>query len=385
MRRHFNACLEVTEPAMNYSIPLVKPIPPKSDTWIKYLEESYESNTFCNYGPAVSLFQKRLQEYTASNYPPVSVCNATLGLEVALLALEIQHSEVLIPTFTFAATAHSVERAGATPVFVDSVENTWHMNLWDAETKLTKDTRALVVVHPFGMLTDIRDYQIFAKTYNLALIFDSAAAFGAIYPGTTFRSNSSCKHSGEIEIFSFHVTKTMGIGEGAAIFANDPQFLERCRRTANFGFNDDAMVAYSGTNAKMSDFQAAVGLAKLDELDQSLYSRRAHAEYYNSMFRTKAKKVIPQNLESRLEQHCYPFYPIRFSGDTAQAKLRLNEKKIGFRQYYQPLHSHPYFKEKYIQSGGYPVADSLAKSVFCLPCYESLTITNMEEVIEAFS
>ena len=352
----------------------MKPSPPHPDKWVKYLQESYDTNTFCNFGPAVVAFQNKLQKYLGSKHPPVVACNATAALEVVLLALDLQNTEVLIPTFTFAATAHSVERAGAVPVFVDSTENTWHICLEDAAKKLSPKTRAMVVVNPFGMLIDIKGYQDFAKEHGLKLIFDSAAAFGAVYPNGN-------RYSEEIEIYSFHVTKTMGIGEGAAIFAPDQKFLQKCLRTANFGFNDDSLVEYQGTNSKMSDFQAAVGIAKLEELNKSLYLRQNHAGYYNFRFELKTKKVLVQNNFS-LENHTYPFFPIRYLGDTVHIKQQLKDKQIGFRQYYQPLHIHPYFS-KY-STNSYPIADELAKSVFCLPCYDSLTLTDMNEVTGIF-
>jgi dTDP-4-amino-4,6-dideoxygalactose transaminase len=355
-------------------IPLMKPSPPPPESWVKYLEPSYNNHVFCNYGPVTSLFEEKLQKYLDSEFKPVTACNATLALEAALLTVDIRGKEVLVPTFTFAATAHSVERAGGIPVLVDSIESSWHLCLEDARQKVNKNTSVVVLVNPFGMTIDLRPYQEFARDHGIFLILDSAASFGAYYPNGKLYSN-------EIEVFSFHVTKTMGIGEGAAIFSPNQDFLNKLRRVCNFGFNDDALVDYPGTNAKMSDFQAAVGVAKIEELGKSLYTRQTHAGYYQMQFSLKSRKVLSQNNGS-LESHTYPFYPIRYLGDTVYAKTILKERQIGYRQYYQPLHLHPYFSR--YNTGNFQVADHLAKTVFCLPCYDDLTITEMDEVIQVF-
>jgi len=351
--------------------PLIKPSPPLPGEWIKYLDTSYEKSIFCNFGPAVELFQTRIKEALKLSNEPLTCCNATLGLELALMALDLEaDAEILVPTFTFAATAHAVERLGYRAILVDSNPDTWHLCLGDAQRRRNKRTAAMIVVHPLGLVTDPLPYIRFCKKHDIQLIFDSAAAFGAVYPfGYTPENSGIC------EIYSLHITKSLGVGEGGLVVSKDAKFLQKCRRLSNFGLNENAETDMIGTNAKMSDFQAAVGLAVLDINAEILKKRRFLASIYNELFKDN-KKIWLQN-HAAVELHTYPFYPFRYLGDIDALKHRLSKSEIGFRQYYKPLHLHPlYKKRKNVKH--YPVADMLAEQVICLPCYQTLEATDIE-------
>lgn len=365
------------------AIPLIKPTPPIPALWQRYLHDSYTQAQFCNFGPAVQAFQTRIKNQLNIRHNPIICCNATLALEVTLLAAELVNCDILIPSFTFAATATAIERVGSRPILVDSSSDTWHMDLLHAKKRLTKRTRAMIVVHPLGMVVDPQSFMDFAKEHNLKLIFDSAAAFGAKYPQFSVDGHMQGTfpdNTGLCEIYSMHVTKSLGIGEGAAIVSGDPAFLEKCRRISNFGLNEKAEVELLGTNAKMSDFQAAVGLAVMDTFDDVLRIRRDLAACYLQEL-DDCWEVVFQCAKDELLQHTFPFFPIKYLGNTQKLIQYLTAAEIGYRQYYRPLHLHPrYAAKKRNKEKHFPVCNELAQTVFCLPCHSSMTLDDVKVI-----
>lgn len=366
-------------------IPLIKPTPPAPAIWQKYLHDSYSKHQFCNFGPAVQAFQTRIKHALNIRHNPIVCCNATLALEVALLAADLVDCDILVPSFTFAATALAVERVGSRPILVDSDDSSWHMDLLHAEKRLTKKTRAMIVVHPLGMVTDPHSFVEFAEKHNIKLIFDSAAAFGAKYPRFAAEGGGEDKlfypdNTGLCEIYSHHITKSLGIGEGGTIVSGAPSFLEKCRRISNFGLNEKAEVELLGTNAKMSDFQAAVGLAVMDTFDEVLRIRRDLAACYLKELED-CWEVIFQCSAENLLQHTFPFFPIKYLGDTQKLMQCLTTFDIGYRQYYRPLHLHPHYAiKKRNKTKHFPVCNELAEKVFCLPCHNSMTLDDVRTV-----
>lgn len=363
-------------------IPLIKPNPPHPDQWVPYLKESYEKSHFCNFGPAHVTFQRELQQRLNLKHKPVLTCNATLALEVALQAANLTDCDILVPSFTFAATALAVEKVGSRPILVDSEADTWHMSVESAAARITKHTKAIIVVHPLGMLVDPKPYIDFAAANKLLLIFDSAAVFGAQYPEFINTKSPHCDETGLCEILSFHVTKSLGIGEGGAIVSGDEHFLEKCRRLTNFGFNDDAEVELLGTNAKMSDFQAAIGSAVLVNAPYVLASRRTLALEYLRLL-DDCWNISFQCVKEEIQQHTFPFFPIKYHGDPNDLVAALKQHEIGYRQYYKPLHLHPrYANKKRNKKKHFPICNTLAEQVFCLPCHSLLTTEEVQKICE---
>lgn len=359
------------------AIPLINPTPPPPTKWLKYLDDSYASNHFCNFGPAHQLFQRALQARLKTQHLPVLCCNATLALETVLLAAELSQCDILVPSFTFVATASAVERVGSRPILVDSDPYTWHMCLQSAEKMLTNKTRAMVVVHPLGMVVSSEPFADFANKHGLALIFDSAAAFGAAYPSKQPDETGLC------EVFSFHVTKSLGIGEGGAIVANSSSFLEKCRKITNFGLNENAQADLLGTNAKMSDFQAAIGLAALDTADETMsYRQNLGFRYLDKL--KEVSHVTLQYDEDSIIQHSFPVLPLMYKKDPEILTRVLDIIGVGYRQYYKPLHLHPrYSKKKRNSSDRFPVATNLAQTVFCLPSHTRVSIRDVDLICKA--
>jgi len=339
--------------------PLIRPDPPKPEEFSKYLEESYRQRHFTNFGPAVTALQESLKKYLGCPYAPVTVCNATLGLEIALMAAGIRDEGVILPSYTFAATAQAVERSGNSyPILADNNLDSWHLDLSNLKVSVTN----MLLVHPLGLTCDLKPYQDFCDQRGLKLIIDAAAALGSEYPQSML---GKFWDYGLCHVFSLHSTKVLGTGEGGFIVSKDPDFLDTCRRLSNFGLNPNAEVTMLGTNAKMSDFQAAVGSAALVSFSEKLNRRRAIAALYNTLLN---KSCIPQTLNPLL--HTFPFYSFRYTKPLEPLLKVLREKEIGHRQYYRPLHTHPFYRS--IIPYNLPNAETLGKEVVCIPCYDAL-------------
>lgn len=347
--------------------PLIKPNPPKPTEWAKYLEESYKTHVFSNFGPAVTQLQEKLRSYLNLSITPLTFCNATLALEIIIESLEIKGKEVLIPSYTFGATILAAERVGCVPVLVDNDLQTWHLCLKSAKEKLTTNTKALILVHPLGLVKELQEYINFCNENNLYLIIDAAASFGAVYKNSSWTD-------GTCQIFSHHITKTFGCGESGSVVSKDEKLLEKWRRLSNFGLNNDSEVEFLGTNAKMSDFQAAVNLAVLENFSEKLRRRREIAKIYRENLNNLC---APQTTND--EQHTYSMFPLIYLGNILQLKERLEKEGIGYRQYYKPLHWHVRYKNR---SQHLPNADLLGERVMCLPSYETLNNEDIKYICD---
>ena len=347
-------------------IPILKPNPPKVKDWEKYIQMSYTSSIFSNGGPCSNLLEERLQAYLNIAYKPILMSNATVALTVVIDSFGLKNCEILIPTFTFAATAHSVLNAGCRPVLVD-IEDDLCFSLNFAEKKISNLTKAMVVVQPLGYICDYVKYEEFAKKNNLILIFDSAATLGANY-----RDDTKVGHAGDCEIFSLHITKTFGIGEGALVTGKDPKFLNICRKKINFGFENNTS-KMSGTNAKCSEFHAAVGLSVLDVISEKLKIKEEISNYYSNNL--KCVKVIKR-------PSAYQVYPIIFESNEKRelAIISLSEKEIQTKIYYIPIHYQDYFK--FLVDDEYIVTDYYADRILCIPFFEGILREEQDLVIQ---
>lgn len=348
------------------SIPFLKPSPPPIKVWSKYLEMSYAASTFSNGGPCVKMLEERLKHYLHLQYKtPVLMCNATVALTVALQALGIK-GRVLLPSFTFAATAHSVKAAGLDFDLVDCGDDCF-LSLDHAQKILTEEHEALIVVHALGYVPNYNAYERFAKKNRLKLIFDSAASLGASYDNG-FKTGVA----GDCEVFSLHVTKSFGIGEGALVTSRNEEFLKKCRQIINFGFDDTGRSTMVGTNAKMSEFHAAVGLSVLETIDQKIAFKNEIANRYKVLLTPTQIKTLNGNTAHQVFPILFPTGEIR---DKAIDKLRENE--IGCKVYYVPLHHHPYFPT----SQALPKTDDIASRILCIPFFESIRVEEQIRVV----
>jgi dTDP-4-amino-4,6-dideoxygalactose transaminase len=236
--------------------------------------------------------------------------------------------------------------------------------------KLASNCKSMVVVQALGFVCDYKKYEAFAQKHGLKLIFDSAALLGASYePG------KKVGLAGDCEVFSLHITKTFGIGEGALVTSKDKKFLDTCRQIINFGFNKNGESEMYGTNAKCSEFHAAVGLAVLDNVDVSMGLKLCASGYYNHLFKGLPVKTLHQN-------SAFQVHPLIFETKEIRDKVKeaLHQNNIGSRVYYIPVHRQPYFDNGTFVPGKFTKTEYYADRILCIPLFETITPEEQELV-----
>jgi dTDP-4-amino-4,6-dideoxygalactose transaminase len=245
-----------------------------------------------NQGPVVSEFEKRVADYVGVAHC-VAMCNATVALEIAIRALELT-GEVIVPAFTFIATAHALQWQEITPVFCDVDPATHTLDPGWVERMITPRTTGIIGVHVWGRPCQIDSLAAIARENSLALLFDAAHALGSSYKGRMIGG------FGAAEVFSFHATKFVSCGEGGAVATNDDQLAHKMRLMRNFGFAGLDRVVYIGTNGKMSELSAAMGLTSLESVDEfvAVNDRNYHA-YANELATIPGLALLPYDSTER--------------------------------------------------------------------------------------
>lgn len=236
------------------------------------IDDLLERRWFSNNGPCVQELEQRLAEFVGVKHC-IAMCNATIALEIVIRALGLKH-EVIVPSFTFIATAHALQWQDVTPVFCDIDPATHNLDPRRVEEALTPRTTAIVGVHLWGRPCKIEALSEIARERGLKLIFDAAHAFGCSHQGRMIGG------FGDAEIFSFHATKFFNSFEGGAVATNDDELASRIRLMMNFGFAGYDEVVQLGTNGKMTEVSAAMGLENLLSLDEFVSTNRANYEHY---------------------------------------------------------------------------------------------------------
>jgi dTDP-4-amino-4,6-dideoxygalactose transaminase len=242
------------------------------DDLLRRINEMLDRRWFSNNGQLVQEFEAALAKYLGVKHC-VAVCNATIALEIATRALDLS-GEVIVPSFTFVATAHCLQWQGITPVFCDVDPTTHLMDPEKLEALITPKTTGILGVHTWGQGCNPGQLQDIADRNGLALLFDAAHAFGCTHQG------QKIGHFGLAEVFSFHATKFLNSFEGGAVATNDEELASRIRLMKNFGFAGYDKVVYIGTNGKMSEPCAAMGLTSLESIDEFIKVNQAHYQHY---------------------------------------------------------------------------------------------------------
>jgi len=352
---------------------------PSLENYVMYLQKMWASRWLTNNGELVQLLEKKLKEYlNVKNL--VCVANGTLALQLALRALEVK-GEVITTPFTFAATTNVILWEGLTPVFADIDPETFNIGPKDVERKITDKTSAILAVHVYGNPCYVEELQEIADRYSLKLIYDAAHAFGVEY------KNQSVLNYGDISTLSFHATKVFHTIEGGAIVVKDENLLGKLQLLRNHGIKSEEEVVLPGTNAKMNEFQAAMGLCNLEEVDEKIRLRKKIYEHYKerlSDMPVKFQKLIAS-------KYNYIYMPVCFENskkrDEVYSELIKNEIKP--RKYFYPLTvSFDYFKQEgtnLVEKYGLKVASDIASRVLCLPLYPDLemeAVDNITSIIE---
>lgn len=347
----------------------------------KYLNECIDTGWISSEGPFVKKFESEFSNYCNQDHG-IAVTNGTTALDIAVKALGIgPEDEVIIPSFTIISCASSVIQAGAKPVVVDCLEDTWNMNTSLIEEKITPKTKAIMVVHIYGLTVDMDPILAIAKKHNLMIIEDSAQAHGQEYKG------KKCGSFGVVSTFSFYPNKNITTGEGGMILTSDPEIAERCRSLRNLCFMaDPRFVHYElGTNARMTNMQAALGCAQLEQIDEKLSLKRKMGKMYTEQLSVLKDKVILPLERTSYCENLYWVYGIVLPKDhpldAMDIMKKLRDEKVGSRPFFFPIHKQPILnKLGLIDDTPLKNSEWLAKKGFYIPSGIGTTEKQIETV-----
>lgn len=260
------------KPAFAEQLHVGRPNVGDRDALFRRIGESLDRKWLTNRGPLVQEFEHEVQMRLGVKHC-IAMCNATVALEIAMRAMGLQ-GEVIIPSFTFIATAHALQWQEITPVFCDIRLSDFTIDPQRIEELITPRTTGIVGVHLWGRPCDILAIEQIARKRNLKVLYDAAHAFGCSYQGRMIGS------FGDAEVFSFHATKFLNTLEGGAVVTNDDELAQKIRLMQNFGFGGFDSVIYIGTNGKMNEFSAAMGLTSLDAMEQFVAINKRNYDFY---------------------------------------------------------------------------------------------------------
>lgn len=332
--------------------------------------EVLDSGTLAQ-GPRVAQFEERFAQMCQVKHA-IAVSSGTSGLHVSLLAHGIgPEDEVITTPFTFIATVNAILFTGARPVFVDIDEETFNLDVAQVEAAITPATKAILPVHLYGYMCDMEPLQALAEKYGLSIIEDACQAVKAKY-------RDGYAGSFGTGVFSFYATKNLMTGEGGMITTNDDCIAERCRLIRSHGMRQRYYHEMIGYNYRLTDLQAAIGLAQLDRIDEMTARRQANAAVLNA----KIESVITPRVKPGYE-HVWHQYTVRVNGrrDRDQAVKQLNQAGIGTGIYYPvPAHRQEYIKDV-IGEVSMPVAERMAKEVLSLPVHSLLCMEDLARIV----
>ena len=349
------------------TINVTKPDIPEIEDYIKYLKEIWKNEWLTNDGEFLRLFEIKLKEHLKLRNVIV-VSNGTLAIHMALKALNIK-GDVITTPFTFSATTNALIWEGLNPVFADIDSETFNIYPSDVEKKITDETSAILAVHVYGNPCYVEELQEISIENDIKLIYDSAHSFGVEY------KKKSVLNYGDISTLSFHATKVFNTVEGGAITAQDEKILEKLKLLRNHGIKSEEEVLLPGTNAKMNEFQAAMGLCNIKIIENKLKQRKELYDHYKENLASfdyiKFQKLIAS-------KYNYSYMPVCFENIKVRDKIysELIKDNIYSRKYFYPLTvNYDYFKQRgqnLVQKYDLKVASDISDRVLCLPLYPDL-------------
>ena len=343
----------------------------------KYVNECLDTTWISSKGKFVAEFETAFSNYVGIQNS-TTTSNGTVALHLALLALGIgPGDEVIVPTLTYIASVNSIVYTGATPIFVDSISSSWQIDPSDIEKKITNKTKAIMVVHLYGLPCDMDSITALASKYNLFIIEDCAEAIGTRYKG---------KHVGtfgEIATFSFFGNKTITTGEGGMVCTSDSTLYERAVHFKGQGLATHRQYWHDviGYNYRMTNICAAIGMAQLERIDNILLQKREIAEFYQEAF--KNLPIIFHSEEGDVT-HSYWMCSIALIDDRRRDDLRrhLSDRGIETRPVFYPVHTMPMYAEKYQRC---PVAEKIGRSGINLPSWPGLSFEQLSYITNEVS
>jgi perosamine synthetase len=344
----------------------------------KYLLECIDTGWISSEGPFVKKFEENFSLRIGRKYG-IAVSNGSTALEAAMHALDLPAGgEVIMPAFTIISCAAAIVRAGLIPVLVDADAATWNMDTTRIEEKITPKTKAIMVVHIYGLPTDMASILEIASKYGLKIIEDAAEMHGQTYEG------KSCGSFGEISTFSFYPNKHVTTGEGGMIVTDDPQLAQECYSLRNLYFQPGKRFFHEelGFNYRLTNLQAALGVAQLERLDQFVERKRRMGQFYHQHF-SEMEEITLSPTQTKYAKNIYWVFGmvlsdmVPFGADEMMARLaKLN---VGSRPFFWGMHEQPVFhKMGLFQGEHYPITERISRKGFYIP--SGLGITEEQQI-----
>lgn len=348
----------------------------------KYLNECIDTGWISSEGPFIKKFEDGMANYVGRKYA-VAVTNGTAALEMAVEALGIgKGDEVIMPSFTIISCGQAVVKAGAKPVLVDSEYDSFNIRVEDIESKITPNIKAIVVVHIYGLPVDMNQVIELAKKYNLKIIEDAAEMHGQTYNG------KMCGSFGDISIFSFYPNKHITTGEGGMVLMDDEALFERCKSLRNLCFSPDGNKRFIheelGWNLRMTNIQAALGVAQLERIDEFVAKKR----WIGAMYQELLSDIKAINLPIKQKEYADNIYWVfaitlrdKYPKTAKEVMKELGVRGVGTRPFFYPMHSQPVFNKMGLFVGEeYPNATKLYERGFYIPSGMAITEEQIKEV-----
>jgi dTDP-4-amino-4,6-dideoxygalactose transaminase len=361
-------------------IPFLKPNLVKKESYIKYLDEIDGNQVYSNYGPLNSLFEKRiLKNYFDNEGALTTVNNATSGLMLAINKVKKKGKYALMPSFTFAATPLAAQWCGLEPYFIDINSTDWSMNEQLLEQAILELGDELAIVVPyatFGTVVNLTYYQQLLNR-GIPVVVDAAASFGSTQNGLGLQQFFS-----GLIVYSFHATKSFGIGEGGIVYSQSELIINQIRQAGNFGFDINRESEFLGLNSKLSEYAAAIGLAALAAFPDKIKERRRIISDYTSAIAKSGlldEDWAFQEISGELVRQTMPLLCPKRLNNKDVVKF-LAEKGIESRTYFAPA-CHQQKQFSLCSKTTMEVTDNIAKRILHLPMWEGMDKTIIQEIV----
>ena len=361
------------------NIPVIKSSMPDFEDYCNVIRPLWDNRVLTNMGSLHKTFTENLEQYLMGGRGFVTLfVNGHLALESALQSMNLT-GEVITTPFTFVSTTHAIVRNGLTPVFCDIRETDFTIDTSKLENLITENTSAIVPVHVYGHVCDLEEIKRISRKYNLKVIYDAAHAFGVRYRGTPI----GC--FGDASMFSFHATKVFHSIEGGAITTNDERIISDLYNLKNFGILSESEVASVGMNAKMNEFQAAMGICNLTLIDEGISKReKIFHKYLERLGKIEGLYVFCGNNNTEMNYSYCPVIVIRerFGIGRDELAIILREHNILTRKYFWPLTNEVSCYEGRFPRHSTPVAQRISRNVLTLPMFSDLTVNDVNYICD---
>jgi perosamine synthetase len=348
-----------------------------------YLVRCIETGWISSEGPAVQEFEEKMAARVGRRHG-IAVSSGSTALDLAVRALRIpEGSEVLMPAFTIISCAAAIVRAGLKPVLVDADARTWNMDVGQLASKINAKTRAIMVVHIYGLPTEMDPVVELAKRHDLLIIEDAAEMHGQTYRG------KPCGSFGEVSVFSFYPNKHITTGEGGMVMTDNDQIADRCRLLRNLSHSPKRRFMHEelGFNYRLTNLQAALGIAQLERLDKTIAKKREMGRLYSEAFSSMPELEVPPGRTDYAENIYWVYGMVLADSvpmDAADMMSRLAKLNVGTRPFFWGMHEQPVFQDMgWYRDEQYPVTERIARRGLYVPSGLGLDGHQQRQVILA--